>query len=270
LNEGGTRGNAWGFTFNTITKLPDAKTSDLNSNLAQYLISLVGRYPKEDLINFHEDLPSAESAGRIALSQLQGELNTLGKDFAAVAKAIDNIKTITKADKFQKKMKKFIKEAEDDINSMNKKMAETLESFTKATTWFGEESAKTDPEQFFGIVNQFITIMKNSVKELEKYHDDEDKKQKREAAKAKRAKEVESKRRAKLGDNPEAHDEAIDELFSVIEDGQAFRNRRKVAKKGPGAAKPGNIFVAKQEEMLREKPLPLPKRPAKPSYEDDD
>eukprot|EP01114_Cavostelium_apophysatum_P004680 TRINITY_DN1501_c0_g1_i2.p1 TRINITY_DN1501_c0_g1~~TRINITY_DN1501_c0_g1_i2.p1 ORF type:complete len:147 (-),score=60.24 TRINITY_DN1501_c0_g1_i2:152-592(-) len=137
-------------------------------------------------------------------------------------------------------------------------MADTVESFGKATTFYGEETAKTDPEQFFGIVNQFVQIMKSAVKDLEKHQEDEEKAKKREAAKLKRAKEMEDKKRAKLGDLPEGHDDTIDELFSVIEDGQAFRNRRKVGKKGGG--KTNNLFIAKQEEMVRERPLPMPKR----------
>jgi hypothetical protein len=73
---------------------------------------------------------------------------------------------------------------------------------------------------------------------------------------------MEEKKRAKYGANAiEGHDEAIDELSNAIEDGQVFRNRRRRGgKKGAGAS---SLFVLKQEERVREKPLPAmpPKKP---------
>lgn len=45
-------------------------------------------------------------------------------------------------------------------------------------------------------------------------------------------------------------DDTIDELFSVIEDGQAFRNRRKGGKRSGGKGNT-DLFLSKQEEMVR-------------------
>ncbi len=59
---------------------------------------------------------------------------------------------------------------------------------------------------------------------------------------------MESKRRGV--DVPEGKDDTIDELFSVIEDGQAFRNRRKGGKKSGGKGS-ADLFLSKQEEMVR-------------------
>ncbi len=81
-------------------------------------------------------------------------------------------------------------------------------------------------------------------------------KQKIEAEKSKNRAEAKAKRERELlekkGVLPDGHDDVIDELVSVIEDGKAFRNRRK----GKGGRPMDNIFARKQEERVREKPLP--------------
>ena len=70
-------------------------------------------------------------------------------------------------------------------------------------------------------------------------------------------KELDEKKRLKLvADLPDGHDRVIDELFSVIEDGQAFKNRRR------GKKTSKDVFKTKQEALVREKPLPqLIKKP---------
>jgi len=140
---------------------------------------------------------------------------------------------------------------------MNAKFVDASEQFKKATSFFGEDATKSDPEQFFGSINQFIKIIKQSLKDMEQVEVEKEKAKKREVAKAKRAKDMEEKRRG-LGEMPDGHDDTIDELFSNIEDGQVFRNRRQGKKKG----KTQDLFIARQEERVREKPLPLPQRKA--------
>jgi len=254
LNEGGSKGNAYGFTLSSLSKLPDTRSTDLSMTLAQYVVSLLTKNDTE-LLTFDEELPHCESASKIALSILTGELNTLTKDFEGVAKSVEEIKTTTKSDKFQKKMLKFVKDAKEDLLIMNHKYNESNDQFQKVATFFGEDSKKTDPEQLFGSVNQFIKIIKQATKDSEQQEADKEKARKREVAKAKRAKEIEEKRKG-FGEMPEGHDDTIDELFSNIEDGQVFRNRRLGRKKG----KTTDLFVARQEERVREKPLPLPKK----------
>lgn len=44
-----------------------------------------------------------------------------------ISTSVDEVKATTKADKFPKKMQKFIKEAAEDIDTMNKKLTETVD-----------------------------------------------------------------------------------------------------------------------------------------------
>jgi hypothetical protein len=95
------------------------------------------------------------------------------------------------------------------------------------------------------------------MQELDKSKMEADKAKKREEAKAKRAKEMAEKKRGKLGiaGSLEGHDQEVDELFGAIEDGRAFKNRR--ARKGGD-----DFFIQKHEALVREKPLPQPKKKA--------
>ncbi len=150
--------------------MADSKSTKLDSNLLHYLVSTIERqreFIARDLLEFFEDLPHVEAASRIALSSVLGELNNLQKDFDEIDAAVKEIEKTTKSDKFQKKMtvilfclpltlQTFVKDAKEDLASMNKKRDEALESFKQVVAFFGEDE-KSTPEQFFGIIHAFIT-----------------------------------------------------------------------------------------------------------------
>jgi hypothetical protein len=137
-----------------------------------YVIShLQRRLP--DALKLEEDLPHVEAASKISLPTLTGDLGTLTKEFESVSNSIEAIKS-TKSDKFQAKMKKFIKSAKEDIEMMNKKFQSAMENFEKLLEFFGEEAKKTTPEEFFGIIFNFI----NQFKVLTKKKENEERKNK--------------------------------------------------------------------------------------------
>jgi len=204
-------------------------------------------------LNFFEDIPQLEAAAHISLPTLQGELATLSKSYQEVQKSLEQVQQKTKGDKFQEKMKNFIDEAGEDIEIMNTKLKDTTALFEKVAGFYGEESKKTSPEEFFGTFWNFVQIFKSAVKDIEQKKIEDEKSKLREAAKEKRNKEMAEKKLGKIGiRGPEGHDHMIDELFSVIEDGKVFKNRRNKSKNA-------DAFLAKQEARVREKPLPKPK-----------
>ncbi len=73
-------------------------------NLAQYLVDLLQKNDR-DTFTFFEELPHISDAAKVALPQLTADLKILNTEFESVEKSIDEVKSTTKSDKFQKKMK---------------------------------------------------------------------------------------------------------------------------------------------------------------------
>jgi formin 2 len=100
LNAKTPRGDAFGYTLNSLTKLVDTKSTDLTMNLMQYLVSLLQKNARE-LSYFYDDLPNVPAASKVTLPAIAESMKILTTDFTNVKKAVE---ALVDNDKFKKQM----------------------------------------------------------------------------------------------------------------------------------------------------------------------
>jgi len=108
LNAKTPRGDAFGYSLNSLTKLVDTKSTDLTQNLLHYLISLLQKHGRE-FLHFAEDIPSIAAASKIALPSISENLKILTSEYTNVSKALESVQAPGKGDNFAAQMKKIFK-----------------------------------------------------------------------------------------------------------------------------------------------------------------
>ncbi|PRP79969.1 actin binding protein [Planoprotostelium fungivorum] len=225
LNHGNARGNAFGYTINSLSKMSDTRTGDLKSNLLKFMISTLEK-KEESILSVEEEMQCIEEAKRVSLATTQGELNTLIKDYRTVIEAISS----TAAGKHYDSIRMFVEDAKFDIEIMNGKMGEALKTYETAAKFFGEDPAKVPPEDFFAIISKFTSSLKSTRQEMEAERIAEEKAKNREQLKQKRMLEQEARRRAGEVQAVESgRDTYVDNIDHMMGEGSAFRQLRHTA-----------------------------------------
>ncbi|EGC31207.1 hypothetical protein DICPUDRAFT_156963 [Dictyostelium purpureum] len=207
VNGSTTRGGAFGFKIETLTKMRDAKSNDNKLSLLHFLSKTIqDRSP--ELWSALSELVHLEHAS-------ESSLNNIVTDSSEIKRSLDLIEReyvpfvndplfandkafLNKIVEFQKSVKPQYQKIEKDIDEMNK-------AYEEVVTYFGEPKA-TPPDQFFTIISDFL-------EDLEKAH--------REYQAMLRKAELES---LKMED-PEKG--GLEDLSSQIRSGQLFKERRK-------------------------------------------
>eukprot|EP01113_Clastostelium_recurvatum_P000474 TRINITY_DN1020_c0_g1_i1.p1 TRINITY_DN1020_c0_g1~~TRINITY_DN1020_c0_g1_i1.p1 ORF type:complete len:1287 (+),score=454.62 TRINITY_DN1020_c0_g1_i1:105-3965(+) len=240
LNGGTNRGGAIGFKLNTLNKLGDTKATDNKTSLMHYLVKLVeSKFP--DLMHFDKDLPHIDAASKVSMSMMQSEIATLKKDFVAVEKNVETVKSIGQQDKFQQVMREFVSRTAEDLDTMNADLTQIDADFKTLAGFFGEDP-KIDPAEFLVIFVKFADSYGKTREENAQAVLQAEKIAKREAAAKAKEEEAERKKKA-AAENPRAgnrvgggptnvaakQEAVVDELLSTITAGDAFKNRRRAA-----------------------------------------
>ncbi|KAJ0437415.1 putative formin, FH2 domain-containing protein [Helianthus annuus] len=83
LNQGTARGSAVGFKLDSLLKLTDTRASNSKMTLMHYLCKVLAS-KSPDLLDFHVDLVSLESATKIQLKSLAVEMQAILKGLEKV------------------------------------------------------------------------------------------------------------------------------------------------------------------------------------------
>ncbi|KAM9949412.1 hypothetical protein ACTFIT_010621 [Dictyostelium discoideum] len=237
INGGTARGNAYGFKLNTITKLADTKSTDNKLSLVNYLTRVVIKdFPH--LNSFAQDLGHVEAAGRVSLSQVQAEVATLRKEFVQVQKSIETLNSGTgeeAVDPFKVKYEEFCTQTAEDIDLITSSSQQIETDYKDLLAMFGEDS-KSEPSEFFGMFTKFMDQYDKATKENEQLSIQAEKIAKREAAKKLKEEEDAKKKqlaeeRKQKGETVEVKESVVDDLLDTIASGDAFKNRRRRARK---------------------------------------
>ncbi|NXO06400.1 DAAM2 protein, partial [Oriolus oriolus] len=165
----GQRGNAFGFKISSLNKIADTKSSiDKNITLLHYLITVVEKkYPK--VLRLHEELRDIPQAAKVNMTELEKEINTLRSGLRAVETELDFQKSqVQKAgDKFVSVVSQFITLASFSFSDVEDLLTEAKELFSKAVKHFGEDTDKMQPDEFFGIFDQFLQAVTEAKQENE-------------------------------------------------------------------------------------------------------
>uniref|UniRef100_A0A8C8JUK8 Uncharacterized protein n=1 Tax=Oncorhynchus tshawytscha TaxID=74940 RepID=A0A8C8JUK8_ONCTS len=212
----GQRGNAYGFKVSSLNKIADTKSSiDKNITLLHYLITILEqKYPKVAV--FQEELQSVPEAAK--------EL-----DFQRGLPQVSG-------DKFVSVVSHFITVASFSFSEVDDSLTEAKELFLKAVQHFGEDATRMQPDEFFGIFDQFLQAFADAKQENENMRRRKEEEERRARMEAQLKEQREKERKAKKAKENCEEDGEFDDLVSALRSGEVFdkdlskmkRNRKRV------------------------------------------
>ncbi|XP_077320533.1 disheveled-associated activator of morphogenesis 1 isoform X2 [Lithobates pipiens] len=247
----GQRGNAYGFKISSLNKIADTKSSiDKNITLLHYLITVVEKkYPK--VVSLHEELQSISEAAKVHMSELEKEVGNLRNGLKAVEAELEYQKTQTSVpgDKFVSVVSQFITVAGFSFSDVEDLLAESKELYVKAAKHFGEETNKIQPDEFFGIFDQFLQALSEAKQENENLRKRKEEEERRTRMEAQLKEQRERERKARKAKENGDEEGEFDDLVSALRSGEVFdkdlsklkRNRKRI--------------VSQTTESSRERPV---------------
>ncbi|XP_061468430.1 disheveled-associated activator of morphogenesis 1 [Rhineura floridana] len=234
----GQRGNAYGFKIISLNKIADTKSSmDKNITLLHYLITIVEKkYPK--VLNLHEELKDVPEAAKVNMTELEKEVGTLRSGLRAVETELEYQKSQPShpGDKFVSVVSQFITLASFSFSDVEDLLAEAKELFAKAVKHFGEEAGKTQPDDFFGIFDQFLQAVTEAKQENENMRKRKEEEERRARMEAQLKEQRERERKARKAKENSEEGGEFDDLVSALRSGEVFdkdlsklkRNRKRI------------------------------------------
>uniref|UniRef100_A0A4W3GIN6 Dishevelled associated activator of morphogenesis 1b n=1 Tax=Callorhinchus milii TaxID=7868 RepID=A0A4W3GIN6_CALMI len=246
----GQRGNACGFKLSSLNKIADTKSSiDKNITLLHYLITILEKkYPK--VVNIHEDLQSIPQAAKVNMTELEKEVNNLRSGLKAVENELVYQKTqvLQPGDKFVSVVSQFITLASFSFSDAEDLLSEAKELFNKAVKHFGEESGKIQPDEFFGMFDQFLQAFTEAKQENENIRRRKEEEERRAKMEAQLKEQRERERKARKAKEGGEEGGEFDDLVSALRSGEVFDKDFKLKR----SRKRGSSQVT---ESSRERPV---------------
>uniref|UniRef100_A0AAQ6ANY1 Dishevelled associated activator of morphogenesis 1b n=1 Tax=Amphiprion ocellaris TaxID=80972 RepID=A0AAQ6ANY1_AMPOC len=235
----GQRGNAYGFKVSSLNKIGDTKSSiDKNITLLHYLITILEKkYPK--VLMFLEDLQSISEAAKVNMTELEKDIGNLRSGLKSVESELEYQKKRPQelGDKFVSVVSQFITVASFSFSDVEDSLIEAKELFQKAVKYFGEDASKMQPDEFFGIFDQFLQSFAEAQQENENMRKRKEEEERRAKMEAQLKEQREKERKArKAKANGEDDGGEFDDLVSALRSGEVFdkdlskmkRNRKRI------------------------------------------
>ncbi|XP_055041669.2 disheveled-associated activator of morphogenesis 1b isoform X2 [Misgurnus anguillicaudatus] len=235
----GQRGNAYGFKISSLNKIADTKSSiDKNITLLHYLITILEKKYSKVMV-FLEELQNVPEAAKVNMTELEKEINNLRSGLKSVESELEHQKNCPQqyGDKFVPVVSQFITVASFSFSDVEDSLTEAKELFIKTVKHFGEDADKMQPDEFFGIFDQFLQSFAEARQENEniRRRKEEEERRARMEAQLKEQREKERKAR-KAKENGEDDGGEFDDLVSALRSGEVFdkdlskmkRNRKRI------------------------------------------
>uniref|UniRef100_A0A670XWZ4 Dishevelled associated activator of morphosis 1 n=1 Tax=Pseudonaja textilis TaxID=8673 RepID=A0A670XWZ4_PSETE len=234
----GQRGNAYGFKISSLNKIADTKSSiDKNITLLHYLITIIEKkYPK--VFSLHEELKDVPGAAKVNMTELEKDIGNLRSGLRAVETELEYQKSqpSNPEDKFVSVVSQFITLASFSFSDVEDLLAEAKELFIKAVKHFGEDSGKTQPDEFFGIFDQFLQAVNEAKQENENMRKRKEEEERRARMEAQLKEQRERERKARKAKESSEEGGEFDDLVSALRSGEVFdkdlsklkRNRKRI------------------------------------------
>uniref|UniRef100_A0A4W6D161 Dishevelled associated activator of morphogenesis 1b n=1 Tax=Lates calcarifer TaxID=8187 RepID=A0A4W6D161_LATCA len=229
----GQRGNAYGFKVSSLNKIADTKSSiDKNITLLHYLITILEKkYPK--VLMFQEDLQSVSEAAKVNMTELEKDIGNLRSGLKSVESELEYQKKRPQelGDKFVSVVSQFITVASFSFSDVEDSLTEAKELH------FGEDASKMQPDEFFGIFDQFVQSFAEAQQENENMRKRKEEEERRAKMEAQLKEQREKERKArKAKANGEEDGGEFDDLVSALRSGEVFdkdlskmkRNRKRI------------------------------------------
>ncbi|KAL6096080.1 daam1 [Pungitius sinensis] len=235
----GQRGNAYGFKVSSLNKIADTKSSiDKNITLLHYLITILEKkYPK--VLMFQEDLQSLSDAAKVNMTELEKDIGNMRSGLKGVESELEYQKKRPQepGDKFVSVVSQFVTVASFSFSDVEDSLIEAKELFLKAVKHFGEDASKMQPDEFFGIFDQFLQSFAEAQQENENMRKRKEEEERRAKMEAQLKEQRERERKArKAKANGEDDGGEFDDLVSALRSGEVFdkdlskmkRNRKRI------------------------------------------
>ncbi|XP_049850953.1 formin-A-like [Schistocerca gregaria] len=229
LNAGKNKGQAWGFKLNDLKKLTEAKTTDNRCSLLTVLVELCQK-KNPDLLSVGKEIESTDSARRVNLQQLQGELSKLNKELEQVKSSVNSVQKAGDDDSFHTKINEFIAKIEPEVAKMNEDFATMQSQYEQTVLYFVEDPKKLGPDEFFSFFIDFVKAIEDAVAKIEAARLAQEKANKGDVRVKRSAAGIDDTKKEIPGQGA-----VINELFGQLAAGNIFKNRR------------GNASISKKE-----------------------
>ncbi|KAG5846969.1 hypothetical protein ANANG_G00120600 [Anguilla anguilla] len=235
----GQRGNAYGFKVSSLNKIADTKSSiDKNITLLHYLITILEqKYPKVQL--FQDDLQNIPQAAKVNMTELEKEIGSLRSGLKNVENELEfqQKRPQDPGDKFVSVVSQFITVASFSFSDVEDSLQEAKELFQKALRHFGEDAGKMQPDEFFGIFDQFLQSFAEAKLENENIRRRKEEEERRARMEAQLKEQREKERKARKARENGEEDGEFDDLVSALRSGEVFdkdlskmkRNRKRIS-----------------------------------------
>uniref|UniRef100_A0AAZ3PAX9 Disheveled-associated activator of morphogenesis 1 n=1 Tax=Oncorhynchus tshawytscha TaxID=74940 RepID=A0AAZ3PAX9_ONCTS len=234
----GQRGNAYGFKVSSLNKIADTKSSiDKNITLLHYLITILEhKYPKVAV--FQEELQSVPEAAKVNMTELEKDINNLRSGLKSVEMELEFQRGLPQVsgDKFVSVVSQFITVASFSFSDVEDSLTEAKELFLKAVQHFGEDATRMQPDEFFGIFDQFLQAFAEAKQENENMRRRKEEEERRARMEAQLKEQREKERKSRKAKENCEEDGEFDDLVSALRSGEVFdkdlskmkRNRKRV------------------------------------------
>merc|ERR1711991_194038 len=190
---------------------------------------LESKYPQ--LMGFWEELGSVSQAAHVSLPTAQAEVNSLNKGLKDLMNVYSSVESAGEKDQFKSIIGDFLNKAPDMVDTLKELNQKAEVKYKELAKYYAEDPIKVSPEEFFSIIDRFLTSLKSAFDEREAASKEEEKKAKLEEKKAARKQAAASKK--KKGKPKEG---VLDNIMEAAASGAGFRDlRQKSSKKGAGA-----------------------------------
>ncbi|XP_041928350.1 disheveled-associated activator of morphogenesis 1 isoform X1 [Alosa sapidissima] len=220
----GQRGNAYGFKVSSLNKIADTKSSiDKNITLLHYLITILEqKYPKVAVL--HEELQNVPEAAKVNMTEMEKEINNIRSGLKSVETELQyqRSRPQNSNDKFVSVVSQFITVAGFSFSDVEDSLQEAKELFQKSVTHFGEDPSRLQPDEFFGIFDQFLQSFSEAKQDNENMRRRKEEEERRARLEAQLKEQRDKERKARKAKENCEEDGEFDDLVSALRSGEVF------------------------------------------------
>nr|CAD7438931.1 unnamed protein product [Timema bartmani] len=221
LNAGSYAGNAVGFRLNALPKLLDTRANKPRFTFLHYIVEEAQKSSK-DALSFITELSYLHNVARLSVEGLEEDVRVLVKEIRQL-----NEKLKVDQHGIYPHFQEFLEVALKEVDDLENLAAKVRESWIKLAIHFCEDPLKFQPEECFKLFSDFFTKIKQTIKENEQRHKQEERIAKKEAEKSVSPLRRGSRLSAPVRRTPPRTDEPclVDQLMQEIRSG-TFNLRR--------------------------------------------
>jgi len=237
MNGTGRSGGALGFKLASINKLADTKSANNKMNFLHFIaITLENKFP--EVKGFLEELVDVEPASKVSFTTLTADMNELRVGLKKIDAELEQHKSAGTGDRFKEIFTPFVTEGKTEFEELDKKFKRMEEAYQSVLVFFAEDP-KTAPEEFFAMINRFLELYKQAVKENEDRAEQQLKELKKQQAAEEREERKKQRGIRSIGlDNIEnSGDEekaVLDDMLESLKSGAAYSQKGKGKEDGGG------------------------------------